>query len=392
MKQLTGKIYRPKNRLVWMLWLSWAPKKDGSYGPRRESAKTRDEAIARTRLARRLVELQLHREGEREFDLGGWENLTFNRLFDDLLEWYRYDAKRNRSLPSIEARLSTKRKVLGLRQFFGPLTLAQVTPARVKEYRRLRREMGAAPATCDRELEIFRRSLVRGVKAGLVPKFIVPKIADSEEIFYRPDNARHIDPTEQMVELVTSGLKEPYRDLARFAAASGWRRGEMLNLKWDWINREQGIARVPPEHAKNGKEKFTPLVGELAEIIERRWEARQIESQASPFPNEAVYVFHHKNGNPIRPSALKKAWERARKAVGLEDFNFHDLRHFLRGNLGRTLAPPEVGKALLGHRSLAMYDRYADPRVDDQREALERVEARRRADRAKLTVLSAKVS
>jgi integrase len=68
-------------------------------------------------------------------------------------------------------------------------------------------------------------------------------------------------------------LPEPINDIARFACHSGWRRGEILPLRWDAVDRRTRVARLCD--SKNGEPRTVPLIGELWEVIERRWEARQ---------------------------------------------------------------------------------------------------------------------
>ncbi len=68
-------------------------------------------------------------------------------------------------------------------------------------------------------------------------------------------------------------------------------------------------------------------------------------------------VFIGRDGEPMRGDAVRQAFTRARRKVGLPGFRFHDLRH-----TGQTLA--EAGATLkdlmrrLGHSSPAAAQRY----------------------------------
>ena len=73
-------------------------------------------------------------------------------------------------------------------------------------------------------------------------------------------------------------------------------------------------------------------------------------------PHISGYVFANPTGKPTFP---KKPWIKAVEAAGIRNFRFHDLRHTAASYLamsGATL--PELA-AFLGHRTLAMVQRYA---------------------------------
>jgi integrase len=52
-------------------------------------------------------------------------------------------------------------------------------------------------------------------------------------------------------------------------------KGQIASLIWADVDRAAGILVVRAEHVKNGRAHKLVLEGELAEIIERRWESRK---------------------------------------------------------------------------------------------------------------------
>ncbi|MFF5211613.1 tyrosine-type recombinase/integrase [Streptosporangium sp. NPDC000396] len=50
-------------------------------------------------------------------------------------------------------------------------------------------------------------------------------------------------------------------------------------------------------------------------------------------PGENGRVFTDPKGGPLKHSGFRRTWNKTRKAVGLPDLHFHDLRH-----VGNTLA------------------------------------------------------
>ena len=68
-----------------------------------------------------------------------------------------------------------------------------------------------------------------------------------------------IDPAE--FESVVANLPTPVDDVARFAYGSGWRKGEILPLRWDAVDRRERVARL--RTSKNGHPRTLPLTGDL---------------------------------------------------------------------------------------------------------------------------------
>ncbi len=69
------------------------------------------------------------------------------------------------------------------------------------------------------------------------------------------------------------------KDVARFGYFTGWRLNEVLSLEWQDIDREHGEIRLRPERSKNGHGRIVPLVGDLADLIERRPEPDPVRDQ-----------------------------------------------------------------------------------------------------------------
>ena len=63
--------------------------------------------------------------------------------------------------------------------------------------------------------------------------------------------------------------------------------------------------------------------------------------------------------------ALKKAWDRACTAAGLDDLHFHDLRHEATSRLAERLHNVIELSAVTGHKDLRMLKRYYHPRAED---------------------------
>jgi integrase len=129
----------------------------------------------------------------------------------------------------------------------------------------------------------------------------------------------------------------------RFLALTGWRRGEMLNLKWNEVDLVTRTARLsdsktgasmrPLSHAACDVLREMPALGDLV------------------FPSPGI-------GKPMR--GFPKAWARIANAAGLPpDITPHTLRHSfasVAADLGYS--DLTIG-ALLGHSKVTVTSRYA---------------------------------
>lgn len=135
------------------------------------------------------------------------------------------------------------------------------------------------------------------------------------------------------------------------------RRGEILNLRWSYIDEQKGVIRLPASITKAGKERDVPINAPLRELL--------AEMKAIPL-GEGDYLFHYRKGFILTING--SAFHRALDEVGIEDFHFHDLRHTLASRLP---ADPYLRRDLLGHANVDMSARYSHTSMEERRRAVE---------------------
>ena len=64
---------------------------------------------------------------------------------------------------------------------------------------------------------------------------------------------------------VVSALPEYLQDVARFAYLTGWRRGDMLGLRWTAVDMERGVIRLYRGETKNDEGRTLAIAGPLIE-------------------------------------------------------------------------------------------------------------------------------
>jgi integrase len=161
------------------------------------------------------------------------------------------------------------------------------------------------------------------------------------------------------------------------------------------VDREHGIIRLQGKFTKNGEPRTLPLVGELAEIIDRRWQAREIRVPGQP-PQLATLVFHHRPahrpldcvGQPI--GNIRKEWKKATKAAGVPGLRFHDFRRSAVRNMDNAAVPQMVARSITGHKTASTWERYRITSTTEQREGLGRTLAAGRTRQGRVTPLRRK--
>lgn len=130
----------------------------------------------------------------------------------------------------------------------------------------------------------------------------------------------------------------------RLLVFTGARMGEVLGLRWEWIDLGRGVVRLPD--SKTGAKTIhlaPPALAVLAALP-------RIEG------NPHVIVGGVAGAALVN---LEKPWRTIRKAAGLDDVRIHDLRHaFASVAAAAGLGLPIIGK-MLGHTQAQTTARYA---------------------------------
>jgi integrase len=249
-----------------------------------------------------------------------------------------------------------------VRRFFALERAMSLTTADIERYIAERRAIQKAPATINREIGGLKQAFHLARKQGRLSR--VPYFP-----MMREDNARQGFFENDTFEKVVAQLPAPINDLAWFAYLSGWRRGEIVPLRWDAVDRSAREVRL--RTSKNGEGRVLPLEGELWSVIERRWAARTIE-QEDGTAKISEFVFH-RGGDQIVD--FRKIWNEAFKKAKTGRKLFHDLRRTAVRNMVRAGVPQAVAMTISGHKTASMFQRYNVTSGPDQVDALKRTAA-----------------
>ena len=281
--------------------------------------------------------------------------LTFDDAAKDVVTDYAVNGKKSKG--HVERRIA-----LHLTPTFGGRTLSSITAADVRAFAAKRLEAEASPAEINRELAILRRAF-RLASEGDKYHGRIPKIRMLQE-----HNVRSGFFDDAMVADVVAQLPAALQPVVKFAFVTGWRvQSEVLPLEWRHVDRKGGEVRLDPGTTKNQAGRVFPFTDTLRTLLEALWaehEALQGKDKLCP------YVFQ-RNGRQIRD--LRKAWADACEAAGYPGKLLHDLRRSAVRNMERRGLSRSVAMQLTGHKTEAVYRRYAITSEADLREGVDRL-------------------
>jgi integrase len=131
------------------------------------------------------------------------------------------------------------------------------------------------------------------------------------------------------------------------AISTGMRQGELMGLQWQDVNIKGGFLIL--NETKNGERRRVHLSGLGLELLRNHAKVRRLDTPLL-FPSLS---------NPQQPIGLKRAWETALKRAEITNFHWHDLRHCTASYLAMNGASLVEIAEVLGHKTLAVTQRYA---------------------------------
>jgi integrase len=236
-----------------------------------------------------------------------------------------------------------------LRGFFGAQRKARdITATQITAYAARRLEQSAKPATVNYEMATLRRGFrlaFKDGKCGKIPEFSMLHVNNVRKGYFEADQLRD----------VLEHLPQHLTNFAKVAYITGWRKGELLSRQWRHADFNDEILRLEPGETKNNLGREFPFTAGLREVLmAQRKYVREIERRTGRI---IPWVFCLPNGDRI--GDFRKAWASTCRAAGVPGRLVHDFRRTAVRNLERAGVPRSSGMKLTGHKTLAVYDRYA---------------------------------
>ena len=221
------------------------------------------------------------------------------------------------------------------------LSLSQLGPEDIEKFRKIRLRENtlwgrpAKPATVNRNVANFRAMLNRAVDYGKLEINPIGRIKQLEE-----NNIRERVLSQDEFELLLSNCHGEIKGCVLIAYYLPMRQEEIVNLTWEEIDFKHGFIRLGANRTKTKTVRSIPMHQKIIYYL-----------QCLPRPLNGGFVFSKRCYN-------RKAYKKAVQAVGLGDFNFHDLRHCAINNLRLAGNDHFVIKEASGAKTDSAFKRY----------------------------------
>lgn len=273
----------------------------------------------------------------------------------------------------------------------GRTRLASLAPAEVSKMLAALQTGGLSPRTASHARAVLRAALSDAEKWGLVFRNVA-KLTDPVKV---PAPSPKMLPVEDVHKMLDAVGGTDVENAVTLALYSGLRAGEVLGLRWSDVSFDAGQLTVnvalqrlgtdkgraesrlvEPKSATSHRTLQLPRPALVALRAERQ---RQVERQLAAGsrwrPSIEGLVFTGPTGQPLVPTSVTRAYQRALRAAGLPLLRFHHLRHLHAGLMLGSGAEIATVSHLLGHSSVALTaSTYAGIMPALKREAAQRFE------------------
>lgn len=270
-------------------------------------------------------------------------------------------------LPTLDCPSMRKAELARIEKAFGPLFIANLRAPAINQWVHdiadqplTRSKKKLAPGTLTHHInrlsgviEFARRHM--GVYIPENPVRLVTRPKQT------PGRTRRLEPNEEAYLLKAAEGTQRLKELVTLAIETSMRLGELLELRWGFVDLTGQTAHVPI--SKNGEARTVALSTRAVAAFREIQRLNVVEIDGRVFHWAKADSFTHtwkrlvKRAQALYAEELQKAG-RTPNPRFLLDLRFHDLRHEATSRLfEKGLGTMEVA-SMTGHKSLAMLRRY----------------------------------
>jgi integrase len=299
--------------------------------------------------------------------------------FDELIDWYL-------GLQSV-AGLSSARRIRSalnnIRATFGDVQARHIKPLDLENYQIERQQQGAAFATIDMEISLAGTMINKAFDNDMVDGRVLKAFRSVKRKLKPGSNARsRLVSVVEYLKLITQ-TPHHLKGIVITAYNSGMRMGEILGLRWSFVDRDNSFFRLPPELTKEDKPKNVPINYHVEKVLNNTLRAVHHD-----------FVFSYR-GNSFSEGGIKRSFKTTCKNSGVpygrktqDGITFHDFRRTFKTSMliagvdkvyrdaivGHSLKGMDVHYLVLSDESLKnamdIYTRWLDAKIAEAQKVL----------------------
>ncbi|WP_275464844.1 tyrosine-type recombinase/integrase [Streptomyces noursei] len=241
-------------------------------------------------------------------------------------------------------------------------------------------ERKRSAATAKESHRVLRTALMAACREELITRNVATLVEPP-----KPES-RDLSPwsLDETLTFLSASRRDPLYAAFVIAIALGFRRGEIVGLRWADVDLDRREIRVRKQRQRVGGEAYDddpkgrrrrqtlPLPAIcLAPLRWQRMRQADMRQRAGKEWVETGYVFTTRTGRPIEPRNLYRSFTRVAKNADLRVIRLHDARHGCATLLTAAGVAPRVVMEILGHSQIAItMNTYTHVVQDTQREAV----------------------
>jgi integrase len=291
----------------------------------------------------------VQKKEKRLFDMLPESKITFNELAD----WYK-DLKQIKKLSSFKR---IKAILANFNGEFGQRMAKNLKYTDLTDYQDTRLEQGASPRTVDYEISVVKTMVTRAFYDGdKVDGKVLKVFKPLDRKLKHGSNARkRILSFDEYLKLIDNSPAH-LKPIVTTAYYTGMRKGELLKLKWSYIDRKAWFIRLPAKIVKERRDKNIPINEHVKGVL---------DSVPRSINHDFVFTYR---GNHIEENGIKKSFRTACKNAGIphgrkteNGITFHDLRRTVKTNMLKAGVEKVYRDLILGHSLKGMDVHYLAP-------------------------------
>ncbi|MED0705278.1 tyrosine-type recombinase/integrase [Aneurinibacillus aneurinilyticus] len=294
------------------------------------------------------------------------EKITFTQLLMDWLNHVIVNSVEETTWESYEL-VITKHIIPYFRSQLHDILLQDLQPVHLQKYydekyRGNKNEKGLSSNTLRKHHANIKKALDHAVRMNLISINPADKVVLPKKEAYRTNYYT----VEQLQKLFDICLGTNIESAVYIAAHYGLRRGEILGLKWDAIDFNQGTIIIKETRVKYGRNIVTkgpksessfrilPLMSNirsyLKEVILKQKHKKLFYGSNY---NDLGYVCCLDDGSPLKVEYLSRKFKEILKKNNMPHIRFHDLRHSIASYLLKHGVSLKDIQVWLGHSDLS---------------------------------------
>ncbi|WP_163512208.1 tyrosine-type recombinase/integrase [Fodinicola acaciae] len=274
---------------------------------------------------------------------------------------------------------------LYLKPALGTKLLTRLNVPMVQTYLNQQLEAGCSV----RRVQIIRKTLSSALTRAMKEELVTRNVARLVELpSYEPAEVKPWS-GDEVSKFLSAIVDHRWYPIFLLLLMYGLRRGEVLGLRWQDIDFEEGEIHVRQQLQRVGREllhrqlktrasrRDLPMLDVVRQTLLVH-QARQTKIHASASESSAVsdddFVFTTDVYTPIEPRNLVRTYWQLCDQAGVRVIKLHHLRHTAATLLKKLGVPARDAQLILGHSQISVTQQiYQHDDIDSRRDALDRV-------------------